>query len=134
MPPAGGAGRGADHGGDHMSGMKRLMLAVPVLFLGASCIIVPNRRVYVPPPPPGHSSSPPSSRMLSEGEAVDVGVRYCQSHAINCDLRDTHLTGNGVWKVKFRVRGYDEKGHVHLDIDARNGSILQVDEKIHDRG
>lgn len=131
-----------------MSGTKRLLLAVAVLFLGARCIIVPGRRVYVPPPPPGHSSSPPPrsvpppppsypapppSRLLNEGEAVNVGLRYCQSHALPCDLKEAHLTGNGVWKVKFRVRGYDEKGHVHLQVDARNGSILEVDEKVRDR-
>jgi hypothetical protein len=127
-----------------MSGTKRLLLAVAVLCLGVRCIIVPARqRVYVPPPPatvvvtppPAHYATPPPAqpvpppppppRILSEGEAINIGVRYCQSRAYPCDLQESHLTGDGaVWKVKFKVRGYGEGGHVHMDIDARNGSMI----------
>ncbi|HVE82757.1 MAG TPA: hypothetical protein VND93_07905, partial [Myxococcales bacterium] len=65
---------------------------------------------------------------------VNIGLQYCASHAIPCDLQEAHLTGDGVWKVKFKVRGEDEKGHVHLDLDARNGAVLRVDEKVKEHG
>ena len=121
-----------------MSGTKRLLLAVAVLCLGVRCIVVPvpagRGRVYVPPPPSTVMvAPPPPPRMLSEGEAVNIGLRYCQSHSIPCDLQESHLTGNGVWKVKFKVRGPGEKGHVHIDINGQTGALLHVDEKLKGR-
>jgi len=132
-----------------MSGTKRLLIAVAMLALGVRCIIVPARPgVYVRPPPPavvvtspppaapppGQPMPPPPPRYISENEAINIGIRYCQSHALPCDLQEAHMTGDGVWKVKFKVRGQGEGGHVHLDIDGRNGSMLRVDEKVKDRG
>jgi len=132
-----------------MSGTKRLLIAVAMLALGVRCIIVPARPgVYVRPPPPavvvtspppaapppGQPMPPPPPRYISENEAINIGIRYCQSHALPCDLQEAHMTGDGVWKVKFKVRGQGEEGHVHLDIDGRNGSMLRVDEKVKDRG
>jgi hypothetical protein len=35
--------------------------------------------------------------------------------------------------VKFKVRDEDEKGHVHLDIDSRDGRVLDVNEKVKSR-
>src|SRR4051812_24589294 len=104
-----------------MSGTKRLLIAVAVLCLGVRCIIVPARPGYVVRPPPPAvvvTPPPPAPRYISEGEAINIGVRYCQSHAFGCDLQEAHLTGDGVWKVKFKIRGQGEGGHVHLDIDA----------------
>src|SRR4051812_23949512 len=134
-----------------MNGTKRLLIAVAVLCLGVRCIIVPARPGYVvrPPPPavvvtpppahpatppPGQPVPPPPPRYISEGEAINIGIRYCQSHAYACDLQEAHLAGDGVWKVKFKIRGQGEGGHVHMDIDARNGSMLRVDEKVKERG
>lgn len=130
-----------------MSGTKRLLIAVAVLALGVRCIIVPSRpgvyvrppppAVVVTPPPPAHQATPvgpPPPRYLSEQEAINIGIRYCQSHAIPCDLQEAHMTGDGVWKVKFWVRGQGEGGHVHLDIDGRNGAMIRVDEKLKERG
>lgn len=143
-----------------MSGTKRLLIAVAVLALNVRCIIVPARpgvyvrppppTVVVTPPPPAHSATPvpppppapppaqpvppPPPRFISEQEAINIGVRYCQSHALPCDLQEAHMTGDGVWKVKFKVRGQGEGGHVHMDIDGRNGSMIRVDEKVKERG
>jgi hypothetical protein len=133
-----------------MSGTKRLLLAVAMLGLGVRCIIVPVHRTYVPPPPatvvitppPAHHATPPPAqpvpppppRYISEGDAINIGIRYCQSRAYPCDLQNAHLTGDGVWKVKLKVRGYGEDGRVHMDIDARNGSMIRVDEKLKERG
>jgi hypothetical protein len=130
-----------------MSGTKRLLIAVALLGLGVRCVIVPARPAVVvraPPPavvvePPPHVVSapppapPPPPRFIPEGEAINIGQRYCQSHAYPCDLQEAHLAGE-VWRVKFKVRGRGEDGHVHLDIDARNGAMLRVDEKVKEHG
>jgi len=97
----------------------------------------PPAVVVAPPPaqpPPPAPMPPPPPRTLSEAEAVNIGQGYCQSHNIPCDFQEAHLTGNGVWKVKFKVRGPGEKGHVHIDLDAQTGKMLHVDEKLKGRG
>jgi hypothetical protein len=120
-----------------MSELKRVLLAVGMLCLGMSCLVVPvGRRAYVPVAPPAHGAvpvgpPPRADRFISQYEAVNIGHRYCQNHGRRCDLQEAHLSeNNAVWKVKFRVHGW-EKGHVHLDLDARNGSILKVNERVH---
>lgn len=139
-----------------MSGTKRVLLAVAMLGLGVRCIYVPvgvHRRpapvVVAPPPapppgrpvpppppapPPGQPVPPPPPRMLTQGEAVNIGLQYCHSRALPCDLQEAHLTGNGIWKVKFKVRGHGEKGHVHLELDGVSGAVLKVDQKVKERG
>ena len=88
--------------------------------------------------PARNCATPVAQSLLVSGASsrltVNIGVRYCQSHAFPCDLQEAHMTGDGVWKVKFKVRGPGEGGHVHLDIDARNGAMLRVDEKVHGGG
>jgi len=116
-----------------MSGTKRVLLAMALVGLGARCIYVPLG-VHRGPPGAVVVGPPPGAGMLSRGEAVNVGWQYCQSRHIPCDLQEAHLTGSGVWKVKFKVRSGDEKGHVHMDIDGRSGAVLRVDQKVKERG
>jgi hypothetical protein len=94
--------------------------------------------VYVPPPPPAvvvtpppahHATPPPAQpvpppppRMLSEGEAINIGIRYCQSHAYACDLKESHLTGDGVWKVT----GPELPAGARVRVTAVSGTVLIV--------
>lgn len=77
---------------------------------------------------------PAPGRLLTRGEALSAGNSYCASHSLNCDLKEAHLTGNRIWKVKYRATRGDERGHVHLDLDAATGSLVRVDEKLKPHG
>jgi len=109
-------------------GMRILML-VGVLLLGQACVVVPVRRVPGSPPPP-----PPSSRAMNYDEAVGLGLQFCRSRGYDCQLKEAHMTGNDVWKVKFRAFAPGAKGHVHLDYQAYSRALLNVNEKVKAKG
>jgi hypothetical protein len=44
------------------------------------------------------------------------------------------MTGNDVWKVKFRAFAPGAKGHVHLDYQAYSRALLKVNEKVKAQG
>lgn len=67
---------------------------------------------------------------MSYNEAVALGNEFCRSRGYNCQLKEAHMTGNDVWKVKFRAYAGNAKGHVHLDYQAYSRALLKVDEKV----
>lgn len=69
---------------------------------------------------------------MSYDEAVHLGLQYCQGRGYGCQVKEAHLTGKNVWKVKLRVVG-GLKGHVHLDYDAHSRTLLRVNEKVKER-
>jgi hypothetical protein len=110
----------------------RILMLVGVLLLAQACVVVPVRRVPGSPPPP-----PPVSRPMSYNEAVALGSDFCRSRGYECQLKEAHMTGNDVWKVKFRAYAPGAKGHVHLDYQAYSRALLKVNEKVkakHDGG
>ena len=107
-------------------GMRILML-VGVLLLAQACVVVPVRRVPGPPPPP-------ASRPMNYNEAVALGSEFCRSRGYECRLKEAHMTGNDVWKVKFRAWAGNAKGHVHLDYQAYSRELLKVNEKVKAKG
>ncbi|AKJ07387.1 putative lipoprotein [Archangium gephyra] len=52
---------------------------------------------------------------------------------MRCELKEAHLTGKDVWKVKFHAFAPGARGHLHLDYHAYTGELLRIDEKIKDR-
>jgi hypothetical protein len=98
----------------------RILMLVGVLLLIPGCLVVPVRRGPPPPPP----------RPMNYNEAVNLGFGFCRSHGYECQLKDAHMTGNNVWKVKFAAFAPGAKGHVHLDYDAYSRELLRVDEKV----
>ncbi|HEX8701346.1 MAG TPA: hypothetical protein VF815_21145 [Myxococcaceae bacterium] len=104
----------------------RILMLLGVLLLAQGCVIVPRNPGRVPPPPP---PSRPSS--MGYDEAVNLGLRHCQSRGYNCQLKEAHRTGNDVWKVKFAAFAQGgAKGHVHLDYHAYTRELLKVNEKV----
>jgi hypothetical protein len=67
---------------------------------------------------------------MSYNEAVALGNDFCRSRGYECQLKEAHMTGNDVWKVKFRAYAPGAKGHVHLDYQAYSRALLKVDEKV----
>jgi hypothetical protein len=67
---------------------------------------------------------------MSYNEAVALGSDFCRSRGYECQLKEAHMTGNDVWKVKFRAYAPGAKGHVHLDYQAYSRALLKVDEKV----
>jgi hypothetical protein len=67
---------------------------------------------------------------MNYNEAVNLGFEFCRSHRYDCQLKEAHMTGNDVWKVKFRAFAPGAKGHVHLDYDAYSRALLKVNEKV----
>jgi hypothetical protein len=77
---------------------------------------------------------PVPGRPMTRSDALAYGDSYCASHGLRCALKEAHLTGNGIWKVKYSAWRGDARGHVHLEIDAATGALVKVNEKIKDRG
>jgi hypothetical protein len=99
----------------------RILMLLGVLLLAQGCVFVPRN--------PGHPP-PPRSRMGYD-EAVNLGFRQCQSRGYQCQLKEAHLTGNDVWKVKFAAfASGGAKGHLHLDYNAYTRELLKVNEKV----
>lgn len=65
-------------------------------------------------------------------EAVRRGFDQCRSRGYRCELQDARLTGNNVWKVRMRVDGRGEKGHLFLDYDAFSRDLISVNDKVRD--
>lgn len=107
----------------------RILMLVGVLLLSQACVVVPVRRGPGAPPPP-----PPVSRAMNYDEAVGLGFQFCRSRGYDCQLKEAHMTGNDVWKVKFRAFAPGAKGHVHLDYQAYSRALLRVDEKVKAKG
>lgn len=106
----------------------RILMLVGVLLLSQACVVVPVRRAPGSPPPP------PPSRAMNYDEAVGLGFQFCRSRGYDCQLKEAHMTGNDVWKVKFRAFAPGAKGHVHLDYQAYSRALLRVDEKVKAKG
>lgn len=106
----------------------RILMLVGVLLLSQACVVVPARRAPGSPPPP------PPSRAMNYDEAVGLGFQFCRSRGYDCQLKEAHMTGNDVWKVKFRAFAPGAKGHVHLDYQAYSRALLRVDEKVKAKG
>jgi hypothetical protein len=71
---------------------------------------------------------------MSYDEAVSLGFSQCRSRGYQCELQEAHLTGNDVWKVKFRAFANGARGHLHIDYNAYSRAILKLDEKVKGRG
>ncbi|MBU8895499.1 hypothetical protein DRW03_14230 [Corallococcus sp. H22C18031201] len=116
----------------------RIPLLLGVLLMsGSGCIVArPGGPVVVHRPGPSRPPPPPPSRpsAMSYDEAVNLGWGQCRSRGYDCQLQEAHLTGNNVWKVKFRAFAPGGKGHLHLDYDAYSRSLLRVDDKVKGRG
>ena len=70
---------------------------------------------------------------MSYDDAVSVGFSECRSRGYRCELKEAHLTGKDVWKVKFHAFAPGARGHLHLDYHAYTGELLRVDAKVKDR-
>lgn len=106
----------------------RLPLLLGSLLLSSGCIVAETRHPRPPPRPP-----PSRPVAMSYDEAVRRGFDQCRSRGYRCELKEAHLTGNGVWKVKMRVDGRGEKGHLHLDYDAYSRDLIAVNDKVKDK-
>jgi hypothetical protein len=71
---------------------------------------------------------------MSYDEAVSLGHGQCHSRGYRCELKEAHMTGNHVWKVKFRAFAPGAKGHLHLDYDAYSRALLKINEKVKGKG
>ncbi|WP_375767932.1 hypothetical protein NR798_40640 [Archangium gephyra] len=104
----------------------RTVLLLGLLCLAPGCIV----RGYHPHrPPPG----PPPPRAMSYDEAVSVGFSECRYRGLRCELKEAHLTGKDVWKVKFHAFAPGARGHLHLEYHAYTRELLRVDEKLKDK-
>ncbi len=70
---------------------------------------------------------------MSYDEAVSLGLGQCRSRGYRCELKDAHLKGNDVWKVKFQAFAPGARGHVHIDYHAYTRELLKIDEKVKGR-
>ena len=112
---------------------------VALLFALSGCVVRMQTRpaplvVDSAPPPPRPPPPPVRPAVLTYDGAVARGDAYCRSRGLPCYLKDAHLTGNAVWKLKYDLRGDDGKGHLHLDLDAYSGRVLRDDLKFHEHG
>jgi hypothetical protein len=71
---------------------------------------------------------------MSYDEAVSMGYSQCRSRGYQCELKEAHLKGNDVWKVKFRAFAQGARGHVHIDYHAYTRALLKIDENVKARG
>ncbi|HYO73576.1 MAG TPA: hypothetical protein VEU33_46670 [Archangium sp.] len=104
----------------------RIVLLLGLLCLAPGCLVRGYRL-------PRYEPRPPPPRAMSYDEAVSLGFSECRSRGYRCELKEAHLTGRDVWKVKFHAFARDARGHLHLDYDAYTRELLRVDEKVKDR-
>lgn len=62
-----------------------------------------------------------------------MGHAQCRARGYRCELKEAHLKGGDVWKVKFRAFAPGAKGHLHIDYQAYTREILRIDEKVKGR-
>ncbi|HYO60142.1 hypothetical protein [Archangium sp.] len=113
----------------------RTVLLLGLLCLAPGCVLHTGQGHYphwpAPRPPPSQPTPPPpQSRAMSYDEAVSMGYSQCRSRGYQCELKDAHLNGNDVWKVKFHAFAPGAKGHVHIDYHAHTRALLKIDEKV----
>ncbi|MCY1033585.1 hypothetical protein OV207_19190 [Corallococcus sp. BB11-1] len=108
----------------------RLALLLGTLLLSSGCVVASSRPSR-PPPRPG---PPPRPVAMNYDEAVRRGFEQCRSRGYRCELKEAHLTGNNVWKVKLRAYTHRAKGHLHLDYDAYTRNLLKVNDKVKGKG
>lgn len=70
---------------------------------------------------------------MSYNEAVSRGHSECRARGYRCELKEAHLTGKDVWKVKFHAFAPGARGHLHLEYQAYSRELLRVDEKVKGR-
>jgi hypothetical protein len=110
-----------------MSGMRNVLL-LGLLCLAPGCVLRTGHGPYYPRPAPQPAPRP---RPMSYDEAVSLGLGQCRSRGYQCELQEAHMTGNDVWKVKFRAfASGGGKGHLHIDYDAYSRAILKLDDKV----
>src|SRR5262245_22340526 len=83
-------------------------------------------------PVPLHVHSSPQA--MQYDEAVSMGGSTCQSRGYNCQLKEAHLTGKDIWKVKYRVARGSATGHLHLEFHAITRELVKVKEKVKEHG
>jgi hypothetical protein len=112
----------------------RFILLLGLLSLAPGCVL--HARGYyprpAPQPVPAPQPPPPSGpRAMSYDEAVSLGLSQCHSRGYRCELKEAHLTGKDVWKVKFHAwASGNARGHLHLDYNAWSRALLKVDDKM----
>ncbi|HET9555279.1 MAG TPA: hypothetical protein VFP50_20100 [Anaeromyxobacteraceae bacterium] len=98
--------------------------AVAVALLTA-CMVVPRGYMAPPPEPVYRSAPPPPARLLSEGEAADVALRYAYAQGMGrMRVHHANLDGAGRWHVD--LRGDRGKDKAKLLIDARTGEVVRA--------
>jgi hypothetical protein len=115
----------------------RYSFLLGALLLVSGCIVarVPGPVVvHHPGPSPRPPPPPPRPVAMTYNDAVNLGFGQCRSRGYDCQLQEAHLTGDSVWKVKFRASASGAKGHLHLDYDAYSRNLLKVDEKVKGHG
>ena len=70
---------------------------------------------------------------MSYNEAVSTGFSECRARGYRCELKEAHLKGNDVWKVKFHAFARGARGHLHIDYHAYTRELLRIDEKVKGR-
>lgn len=100
--------------------VMRILMLLGVLLLVQACVVAPVRR-------------PPPSKPMGYNEAVGLGFQFCRSRGYECKLKEAHLRGRDVWKVKFRASTRTARGHLHLDYQAYSRELLRVDESVRAR-
>ncbi|QRN98915.1 hypothetical protein JRI60_07755 [Archangium violaceum] len=110
----------------------RIVLLLGLLSLAPGCVLHTGRGHYPRPAP--SPAPPPPPRAMSYDEAVSLGLGQCRSRGYRCELKEAHLKGHDVWKVKFQAFAPGARGHLHLDYDAYSRALLKVDEKVKSKG
>lgn len=91
---------------------------------------------YEPPPAQAvHGAAPvtpgaaPAAQPMSYQEAVGWGAQYCAQRGYGCQLRDAHLSGRRVWKLRYTATRDGQWGDVRLEVDAWSRVLLHAREK-----
>jgi len=116
--------------------MLRPRHSLLLLSLSAGCVVVPARRYPPPPPPPPPvvvaPAPPPARRMIPEGEAVGIAMRFARSRGVEVHrVQQVHLDGKGRYHVALvGDRGRDR---ARVLVDAWTGQVLRAQLKDEDR-
>ena len=109
---------------------KLALLALCAVLFGTGCAA--SLRVHPRPSPMPAPNPPPVAviQPMSYQEAINAGLSYAHQRGYDAHVKQAHLTGNDIWKVKLGVSRPNASGKLHLEFDAYSRSLIKADEKV----
>lgn len=113
-------------------GMNNKLIALVALSLTAvtGCAVRVARPDVRPVPQRQERPVVVAPQRMNYDEAVHRALDYARVRGFEAEVKEAHLTGNDIWKVKLDVVRPDAKGKLHVELDAYSREVLRAQEHV----